>query len=371
MKVLHVTFDMRIGGTEMVIKNIIEGFAEADSDVEFSLFCIEHPLGPWGQELASKGVEIESYPRHPGFDWTLIRRIRSLVKAQEIDLLHCHQYTPWVYGLMASLGTRAKVVFTEHGRFYPDSRRWKRMLLNPWCARLTSAITAISGSTKQALVDYEAIKADDVVVVYNGIAQLHSDIDKVCDVRSRYGLDERHFLYGTVSRFDPIKNQTMMLKAFSRVVAEHADARLLLVGDGEERMRLETLVHALGLDERVFFTGYMTEPGNHIAAMDTFLLSSLSEGTSMTLLEAMSLGKPCVVTDAGGNAEVVAHGENGIVTPNDDEMAFADAMKQVMEQPDLREQFSRGALVRFNRQFSVEHMVKSYDALYADVVSSR
>lgn len=245
------------------------------------------------------------------------------------------------------------------------------MLLNPGFARLTSAITAISGSTKQALVDYEAIKADDIVVVYNGIAQLYSDNDKIRDIRAGYGLDEHHFLFGTVSRFDPIKNQTMMIKAFSRVVAEHDGARLLLVGDGDERVRLETLVHELGLDKRVFFTGYMTEPGNHIAAMDTFLLSSLSEGTSMTLLEAMSLGKPCVVTDAGGNAEVVAHGENGIVTPNDDEMAFADAMTSVMEQSDLRQQFSRGALVRFNRQFSVDHMVKAYAALYDDVVSGR
>ncbi|MBK1619696.1 glycosyltransferase [Lamprobacter modestohalophilus] len=371
MKVLHVTFDMRIGGTEMVIKAIIEGFAQADPDVDFSLFCIEHPLGPWGQELASKGIAIESYRRHPGFDWTLIRRIRRLVQAQAIDVLHCHQYTPWVYGLIASLGTGARVIFTEHGRFYPDSRRWKRTLLNPWFARLTSAITAISGSTKQALVDYEAIKPEDVVVIYNGIAQLYSDNEEVRNIRARYGLDERHFLFGTVSRFDPIKNQTMMLRAFSRVVAEHADARLLLVGDGEERMRLETLVHALGLDERVFFTGYITDPVNYIAAMDIFLLSSLSEGTSMTLLEAMSLGKPCVVTDAGGNAEVVARAENGIVTPNDDEMAFATAMKQMVEQPDLREAFSRGAFVRFNRQFSVEHMVKAYDALYKDVVSRR
>ena len=115
MKVLHVTYDMRIGGTEMVIKNIIEG--SASNNVEMSIFCIEEPLGPWGLSLKENGISVTSYSRAPSFDLQLVRSLRRHIKRCSIDVVHCHQYTPWVYGALASLGTKAKVIFTEHGRF--------------------------------------------------------------------------------------------------------------------------------------------------------------------------------------------------------------------------------------------------------------
>ncbi|WPL17636.1 Putative glycosyltransferase EpsD [Thiorhodovibrio winogradskyi] len=364
VKVLHVTYDMGIGGTEMVIKNIIEGFAGSYPDVDFSLFCIEKPLGPWGQELENKGIPIHSYSRRQGFDWSLIWAIRRVVREQKIDILHCHQYTPWVYGLLASFWTRAKVIFTEHGRFYPDASSWKRRMLNPWFSRLTDATTAISRATKQALVDYEAIKPSAISIIYNGIVPLRPDLAKVAKIRSDIGVADNHVLFGTVARFDPIKNQVMMLRAFARVAARHPGAWLLMVGDGVERVRLQALCQQLEIGERVFFSGYISNPVNHLGAMDVFLLSSLSEGTSMTLLEAMSLGKPCIVTDSGGNPEIIVHEDNGLVTSNNDEAAFAVAMEALLADPAKSAFYSRQAKERFTKNFVVENMVKQYFTLY-------
>jgi hypothetical protein len=116
--VMHLTYDMRIGGTEMVIKNLIEGSDPALFDM--SIYCIETPIGPWGIEMQNLGLPITSTSREPGFDTSLIFAIRKHLKTNSIKILHCHQYTPWIYGVLAAFGTKTKVIFTEHGRFYPD-----------------------------------------------------------------------------------------------------------------------------------------------------------------------------------------------------------------------------------------------------------
>src|SRR5690606_15548443 len=103
-------------------------------------------------------------------------------------------------------------------------------------------------------------------------------------------------------------------------------AWLLMVGDGPDRAALEALARELDINARVIFTGFKTKPADFLAALDLFLLSSFTEGTSMTLLEAMSLGIPAVVTDVGGNPEIIEQGSTGLLTPSDDDRSFADAM---------------------------------------------
>jgi glycosyltransferase involved in cell wall biosynthesis len=105
--------------------------------------------------------------------------------------------------------------------------------------------------------------------------------------------------------------------------------------------------------------------------MDIYLLPSLSEGTSMTLLEAMSLGKPCVVTDAGGNPEIVKNQESGLVTPNDDEAAYAQAIITLAQNPQLQQQYGEKAYARFEALFSIPHMTSAYQALYLTITDQQ
>ncbi len=362
INILHVTFDMRIGGTEMVIKNIIEGNIQPHH--KMSIFCIEEPIGPWGQDLQKSGVEVVSVNRSSGFDRKVISAIRSHIATHNIHVVHCHQYTPWVYATLASLGKGVQVIFTEHGRFYPDVSSWKRRYINPLLALATDHITAISEATKQALVTYEFLKAHKIDVVYNGIVGLKADLEKLPIIKQELGLAQEDIVFGTVARLDPIKNHRMMINAFAKVCAVNANAKLVIVGDGELMDELQALVTELGIVEHVIFTGYIPYPKNYIAVFDIFLLSSLSEGTSMTLLESMSLGKPCVVTDAGGNKEIIAHEVNGIVTENDNAVEFADAMVRVADDKQLRLEYSEQARARFAELFEVGIMSKGYGRLY-------
>jgi glycosyltransferase involved in cell wall biosynthesis len=361
-KVLHLTYDMRIGGTEMVIKNLVEGIDS--NQVEASILCIEGPLGPFGEMLREQGFQIHIIERSPGFDVQLIKGIRTYIKQNNIDILHCHQYSPWVYGALAAAFTKTKVIFTEHGRFYPDSSSWKRKLINPILIRFTNYITAISKATKQALSDFEFIPLHKIDVVYNGIFLLKTEINQNTLLKEKYKISDSATILGTIARLDPIKNQTMMIEAFASVLKTQTNIYLFIIGDGEERERLERLVDELSIRDNIIFTGYIAKPVHYLQLIDIFLLSSLSEGTSMTLLEAMSLSKPCVVTDAGGNAEIIYHKHNGLVSQNAHMQDFASNINMLITNKELQQRYANNASKRFESMFTNQHMISAYQAIY-------
>jgi glycosyltransferase involved in cell wall biosynthesis len=359
---MHVTFDMRIGGTEQVIKNLIDG---SDKDTwDMSIFCLEQPIGPFGEMLLEQGIQIASVQRQEGFDVSVITKLRKHITQHNIDILHCHQYTPWVYGTLAAIGTRTKVIFTEHGRFYPDRSSWKRKYINPLMTMFTDDITAISEATKKALVDYEYIPANKIKVIYNGIIPVNADSSKTSKLKEELGINPSKKVIGTIARLDPIKNHQMMFRAFQQVLNQYSDIALILVGDGEERQSLEELVDNLGIRNHVIFTGYISRPQHYLDCMDIFLLPSFSEGTSMTLLEAMSLSKPCVVTNAGGNPEIIKHKVNGLVTGNDNTKEFAEGILKLILEGGTYRTMQTNAKQRFDKLFSASLMAEQYSTIY-------
>ena len=170
LRVLHVTFNMGIGGTEQVIRQLVTGFNP--QEVYNEILCIDGYVGPIGEDLKARGIRVSAVKRNPGFDRSLIKAIRGHLKAGSFDIVHCHQYTPYLYGWLAARLTGCKVVFTEHGRFHPDRYRYKAALINPVIAMMTPAIVAISSATRDALSRYEFIPKRKIQVIYNGIAPL-------------------------------------------------------------------------------------------------------------------------------------------------------------------------------------------------------
>jgi len=362
MKILHLTFDMAIGGTEQVICQLIEGADRALFDQQ--ICCIDGQVGALGQKLQQQGILVQAIARQPGFDWSLVRQIRQLLKNSKIDILHCHQYSPWIYGWLAAFGTPTKVIFTEHGRFFPDRYRRKAWLVNKIMAASTSHITAISAATKKALAQFEFIPETKIQVVYNGIQAISAADTVKAQLKNQLQIAEGSLVIGTVARLDPIKNQPMILKAFAQLRVQLPTLRLLIVGDGPERAMLQQLAISLQLEDSVIFAGFQSPATDYMALMDVFLLPSLSEGTSMTLLEAMSLGIPCVVSDVGGNAEVIQSGKNGIVMHENTESALVAAVLEYASDEPRRIAAAAHAKQRFNDAFSAAQMCRQYADLY-------
>ena len=362
VKILHLTFNMEIGGTEQVIRQIVSS-SNPDRFVH-EIFCIDGRIGSLGQELQANGIHVGNFRRKPGFDINLIRSIHKLIRERKIDVLHCHQYTPYFYGVLGGLGTNVRIIFTEHGRFYPDRHHFKRRLINPLLVLRTANITAISRATADALAKYEYIGRKRIEVIYNGINIL-DDKNLVRDkLALEINLSPEYRYIGTISRLEPIKNQALMIDAFYRAVRIIPNLRLMMIGDGAKIHDLKQQVKALGIEKEVIFTGFMDNPQRFIYLFEIFLLSSFSEGTSMTLLEAMSLGKPCVVTDVGGNPEIVINNNTGKVVPSNDVDRFAESILELLTDDHKKKACGDAARLRYFRYFTASQMVGGYQNLY-------
>lgn len=362
IRILHVTFNMGIGGTEQVIRQLVMGLP-ADEYINH-VVCIDGHVGEIGQQLERQAIQVSSLKRSPGIDRNLVKGLKEKIRTLGIDIVHCHQYTPWFYGWLAARGTGTPLIFTEHGRFHPDTYRYKALAVNPVMALSTSALVAISDATRSALSRYEFIPKSLIQVLYNGVQAISSDSDAVQSLKHQLGIPEGDFVMGTVARLDPVKNQQMMLKGFARTLAEYPDSWMLIVGDGPVRRQLEDLSRGLDITERVIFTGFQSEPANYMAAMDLFLLTSFTEGTSMTLLESMSLGIPAIATDVGGNSEIVAPEVSGVLVPSDDADALARSIDRLRKDPALMARLQQGSRQRFDERFSVTNMVSAYRDIY-------
>ncbi len=363
MKVAHLTYDMRIGGTEKVIMNLLS--QNTHSDLEQQVLCLELPIGPFGESLQQSGVKVTGWHRRDGVDWSLILTLRNYIKREQIDILHCHQYSPWSYGALACIGLSTRVLFTEHGRFYPDFSSPKRKWVNPVLEKLTAKITAISQATKQALVDYEFLTCNRIQVIYNGLTP--SDSSNVSTDALNL-INDQSMVFGTIARFDPIKNHPLMISAFAELHKQHPNSTLLLVGDGETRAELEALVQKLGIQDAVIFTGYHPSPELLCQRIDVFLLTSFSEGTSMTLIDALRLKKPAIVTNVGGNPEIIRHGHNGFVVESGDQAQLVVAMQKLLD-PLLREDMGAQGYATYTERFTAKKMQDDYHHLYCEVLS--
>ena len=362
IKIAHVTFDMSVGGAERVVLDLAQH--TDPTRYEVSVICLQQPLGPFGGILQNNGFDVETFNRQSGFDSTLARGIRRTIKTKGLRILHCHQYTPFVYGVLAAAFTPCEVIFTEHGRFYPDQRKLKRVIINPVLYRLTGKVTAISEATRNALGLYENFPTVGIEVIYNGIDDSQIRCSDSDGLKAELGIGAKAPLLGTVARLDSIKNHPMMIRALKQVHASLPDTTLLIVGDGPEMSRLKRLSHELGVSDRVVFAGMRNDAQRFYRIMDVFLLTSYSEGTAMTLLEAMAAGVPCLATAVGGNPEIVADGKTGFIVPSDDATALAGRIGDVLKDDSLRASLGRGGRRRFEERFTVQKMVTAYQKLY-------
>jgi len=180
---------------------------------------------------------------------------------------------------------------------------------------------------------------------------------------------------GTVGRLDPIKNQRGLLLAFRTILERHPDWRgrvhLIIAGDGPLRGELAALVRELSLEDSAWLAGARADVPELMRAMDVFVLPSINEGISNTILEAMATGRPVVAGRVGGNPELVVDGLTGALYDSDDPSGLEAALETYVQQAELRRSHGEAARQRVVEQFSLEAMVARYGEFYDDVLGRR
>ncbi len=364
--VAHLTLGLPLGGTERLVERMAR---KPPKGFRASVVCLDQ-VGALGEGLLRDGIELKHVPRRPGFDHTLPWRLAAHAARRRIDVLHCHQYTPWFYGVLARLfRPRLKILFTEHGRFYPDVPSGKRRIFNRILSPWTQGITAVSPAVKDALVRVEAFPAGKIRIVFNGIEAPVAG-DRVA-LRRRLSLHPDWVYFILCARFDPIKWIPGLVAAFARVAHGRSDCGLILVGDGPEAEAVRRAVRSFGLEDRVVLPGFQDQVADWLGAADIFVLSSLSEGTSVSLIESMALGLPSVATAVGGNVFVVEDRVTGLLAPSENAEALAAAMAELADHPALRHAMGDAARRHFESDFRLDRMIETYRAIYLELLGKK
>lgn len=353
MKIMHITFDMGIGGTESVIKEIIEG----TNNITHEVICINGEIGSIGSELQKQGITHHVLKRNSGIDLNLIKSISGIIKERNIDIVHCHQYTPLFYGSLSSIVTNTKYIFTEHGRHHPDRKRWKALLANKIIFGLSKRNIAISHFTLDALRDNDFCPSRNAVVIYNGI----KDIKQSSDNKT---ITKPNNKFVCVARFDKNKNQNMILQAIVELNSKGISVQCDFIGDGPELNNCKRLAESLKIQKQVNFMGFVDNPSSRFDEYTALILSSFTEGTSMVILEAFREGLPVIASSVGGTPELIKERVNGLLFDPYSIRDLTSSIESIIEEPKLASKISTQAQNVFMKNFTNKVMCDRYMDLY-------
>ncbi|WP_026840899.1 glycosyltransferase [Citrifermentans bremense] len=362
-KVMHVVLSLSAGGgAESLVRDLMHGQALV---AERPVVCCLQLVGALGRQLQDEGFSVYCRSKKDGVDLSAIGWLAGVMRRERVEVVHAHQYTPMFYAVPAAfLAGGAKVIYTEHGRLYPDLRSWKRALLNPFLALGIEQIISISEGTKKAMAEIDNFSEAKIAVIHNGIKPPEPCPVDLRQKRSELGIPEGCRVIGSAARLEEVKNLPMMLHAFRLIQAEKPGTLLLVAGRGSQEQNLKALARELGIEEQVRFLGLRSDLPDLYRLMEVFLLSSYSEGISLTLLESMSAGVPPVVTGVGGNPEVVVDGACGYVVPLGDHEAMAGRVLSLLDDEPLCRRFSVSARERVLAEFGFDKMLDAYNRLY-------
>ncbi len=330
------------------------------------------PLFPLSAELEASDIPISSLGMKRGIpDPRAINRLRKEIRSFQPDVVHCHMPQANLLGRAVRVFNPIPVVIStlhnltmeringRSGRYLEIAHR----LTDRYC----DLTTVICSPAVQSYVDCGAVQPDKVTVFYNGVNTKQFVADEAIRRHYRHELGlEGKFAWLAVGRMELAKDYPNLIRAFKSISGEVLQETVLLIcGRGSLEPEIRNFVKTRGLEASVRFLGVRRDIPNIMNAADGFVMPSYLEGLPMVLLQASSIGMPVVATDAGGNAEIVIHGENGFVVPIKDDRALARAMAELQMLPaaERTRMAQRGRdLVR--DKFDIERILDRWEALY-------
>lgn len=349
IRVVHVVNQLDMGGME---KLLVEIARHADRD-RFALHFVSLAgRGVLTEEIESLGWEVTSLGDRLGLRPGLMVQLAGLFRRLRADVVHTHNTRPLLYaGPAARLAGVRKVIHTRHGTRIGAPRR-VTALFRLACLTADRVVCVSSDSARIAAA--EGIAPRRIRTLLNGIDP----------TRFRPAAGDGPVV--AVGRLSPEKDFATLIRAADLVTRRDPTFRLVIAGGGPCDEELRRLVDELSLSESVLLLGQVRDIPSLLAGGSAFVLSSVTEGVSLTILEAMAAELPVVATRVGGSPEVVVDGRTGLLVPPSDPAALAAALLEVWGDPDRRRAMGRAGRERVEAHFDVRKMVAGYEGMYLE-----
>jgi glycosyltransferase involved in cell wall biosynthesis len=383
MNIVHVVESLDVGGLERVVLSLVSW--QIQQGHRSRIVCLFHE-GALASEARANGIDVVAVGKHMGFDWHALRMLRSELLRGQPGVVHTHNAVTHYYAALARVGLRLglrsiRMVNTRHGMGSLHGttrldRLYRVALLG------THAAVSVCQAVQARFVASGVIPPSKARVVANGVPMEKIAARSVASkekLMAQLGRPSSAIVLGTVGRLSPVKDHDNLLHAL-RLANDSAKVtgrsiELVVVGDGDTRPGLEALAQTLGLRDCVHFLGMRQDVATLLSAFDIFVLSSISEGYSLALVEAAAAALPIVATQVGGNADIVHDNQgdphdgreqsNGLLVPAKDSAALAAAISRLVDDDALRERMGQAGRAWALKHGTVDAMGRAYQALYS------
>jgi len=368
-----VIFSLEAGGMENGLVNLIN---RTPSDrYRHAIVCLKG-AGDFANRLEDKDIPIICLHSGDGHSFSLYGKLWKILRGLSPAIVHTRNLATLEAQVPAWFLPGVKTVHGEHGRdvFDLEGRNRKYNMLRRLIQPLVGRYITVSQDLERWLHQIIGVSKTKIHQIYNGVDQgkFYPASGKELTLAPDGFLTNESLVIGTVGRLAAVKDQASLVSAFAQLlqlIPEYRDRlRLIVVGDGPLQADLEQQVRDLDIQDSVWMVGNSNDVQELLRLFDLFVLPSLGEGISNTILEAMAVGLTVVATDVGGNPELVEDGVNGRLVPTGDTKALASVMEQLVWQSELLQGMGRHSLEKVRKQFNWEHTVAEYLAVYDELL---
>ncbi|MHB8125951.1 MAG: glycosyltransferase [Desulfitobacteriaceae bacterium] len=359
-KILHLIGGEIIGGAELHVLNLLTNL----NVKRFSPVLICLTKGSFASLAQEKGIFTTSFPMHHPLDLTLLPGLIKWIREQNISLLHTHGSRANLLGRLSAKFLGIPCVSTYHSSMSHD-------YLSPWSARLAISIDKLTLPLTAGIItisehlnrEVKARGGQRLKTIFNGYPQLTFSEPSTLrqQFRKHWNIPSEATVLGTIARLHPTKGHHYLIQAAARLKTKIPNLHLLLIGDGPLVKELELELYKEGLNYTL--TGYLPQAYEALPAMDLFVLTSLSEGMGLVLLEAMQAHIPIVASAVGGIPELIRSGIDGLLVQVAAPDALEKACSSILENPQLAKALTDSAYQRWP-QFSITKMLSETQNFY-------
>jgi len=362
--ILHLIETSEPGGAETVLAQIASNLT---GERYRSLVCVLEK-GWLTDHLDELGITYTMIENKRSYDPVFLHRLVRLIRQHEIDLVHSHEFMMTVYGSIAASLTRKPMIATIHGKvYYPDKKRRVRLLKLAFF--LSSTMVTVSEDLRCFLADIMNVDSKEMMTLYNGIDLRRYSTTRTKDESRRLlSIRPDSLVAITVGSLFEVKGLPYLLDAAKELASRFTNFTLLIVGEGNQEEVLKEKCRTLSLDDTVQFLGFRRDVPELLNAADVYVCSSLSEGHSLSILEAMAMSLPVVATDVGGNPELIIPDQNGYLVHSQDPEGLAEAISTLLRNLDQRIRMGKTSRKMVEQKYKLEIMIRNYENLYEKVL---
>lgn len=372
--IAHIIHRLDTGGMENGVVNLLNHLP--NDAYRHAVVCMTE-ASEFRQRIGDTRIPIIELRKREGKDPRVYRQLYRELRSLSPEMVHTRNLATVECQWVARLAGVNRSIHGEHGWDVDDvagtrlRNRWIRKACRPAVGRYI----AVSSHIKNYLVDRLGVSERRIDVIVNGvdITRFYPRTERDTTPLPDKMTNPESFVIGTVGRLAPVKAQADLIRSFSQLCKTLSQGRnliLVIVGDGPELHSLTSLANRLGLDDQVLFTGETSDTAAYFRSFDVFVLPSVIEGISNTILEAMATGLPVIAGDVGGNPELIVDGETGLLYPVRNLVALGEAIAVFINQPELRKRHGMAGRARVEKELSLDRMVQRYDAVYRQLLGT-